>query len=422
MYNKVITGQEKGVVLGNFVSLSTLQSINYILPVIILPYLIRIIGFSKFGLIAFAQAFVQYFMLLTDYGFSLTATRRISLCRSQREDLSKIFSSVMTVKLLFAALSLIILLAVINFIPKFRKDYLVYLLSFGAVVGNTLFPVWFFQGQEKMKFISVINITAGLVYAVSIFVFVKSPVDYLLVPALNSAYAVFCGITGFFTAFRSFNLQFIRQDYADITSEIKTGWSIFISVICVNAYTSTRVFVVGLLANNLLTGYYAIAERIAGAFQTFPLDSLSQSIYPRLNSIFARNKKRAFSLMSRIQRSTDLIFLGVTPLAIAFAPFIVRVACGHKYWQIILALRVLLVGAYFVAVNAFRIQFLLVCGKQKEYSRIHVAAALLGLPLIIASVYYLSYLRAALSTVVIEAGILLASIKILRSYWRSKLQ
>ncbi len=312
MKHKHITHKERKTVLENFVSLSSLQSINYILPVIVLPYLIRIIGFEKFGLIAFAQALVQYFMIFTDYGFSLSATREISLCRHEKDRVCAIFSSVMTVKIVLAAVSFLILLALINFVPKFSKDWLVYVLSFGAVIGNTLFPVWLFQGHEKMRFISIINIVAGMIYAISIFIFIREPRDYLFAPILNSAYYLVAGISGLYVAFKKFDLSFNLQGYSSITKELKAGWNVFISIISINAYTTTRVFAVGLLTNNILTGYYAIGEKIANVFQTFPLESLSQAIYPRLNSIFAKNKRRAFNLMNRIQdpriRNLPLLF------------------------------------------------------------------------------------------------------------------
>ncbi|MFA5311417.1 MAG: flippase [Candidatus Omnitrophota bacterium] len=410
-----ITTKEKKTVINNFISLSTLQSINYILPVLALPYLIRVIGPEKFGLIAFAQALIQYFMIFTDYGFSLSATRKISLCRNDKEKVCLVFSSVMTIKILLALVGFIILLLLITFIPKFKNDWLIFVLSFGAVIGNTLFPIWFFQGQEKMKFISIINILGGIIYTLSIFVFIKSPQDFILVPALNSGFFLITGICALYIAFKRFNLEFIFQGYSDILAEMKTGWSIFISIVSVNAYTATRIFAVGLLTNNTLTGYYAIAERIANAFQTFPLESFSQAIYPRLNSIFAKNKKRALKLMERLQNSVSLIFVLVIPVAIILSPFIVRIICGARYQEVVSSLRLLLIGVFLVVVNVFRVQFLLVSGRPKAYSKIHIRAAIIGLPLIFISIFYFSYLGAAISTVLIEAGVLIATLRLSRN-------
>ena len=132
---------ERKTVINNVAFLSVLQTITYLLPAVVLPYLFRVIGPEKFGLIAFAQAFVQYFMILTDYGFSITATKEISLCRHEPAKVCRAFSSVMTVKIALSFLSLITLGLLVYFIPKFRSDWLVYVFSFGAVIGNTLFPL-----------------------------------------------------------------------------------------------------------------------------------------------------------------------------------------------------------------------------------------------------------------------------------------
>ena len=409
---KIITPKEKKIILENFASLTTLQSINYVLPLIVLPYLVRTIGPEKFGLIAFAQAFIQYFMILTDYGFSLSATRKISLCTGQK-DTCAIFSSVMTVKFILAGASFLILMIIINFVPKFKHDWLLYVFSFGAVIGNTLFPVWFFQGQEKMRYISIINIAGGLIYAGFIFLFIRSPRDYLLVPLFNSLFFLGTGIMGLRVAFKKFNLEFVIQSYSDIKEELKTSWNIFTSVVAINAYTTTRIFAVGLLTNNILTGYYSIAERIAGVVQTFPLASLSQAVYPRISKIFSRSKKRALGLMHKAQHSTTLTCLICVPVIFFISPLIIRFACGVQYPEVIISLKLLLISIFFTSANAFKVQFLLVCGRADIYSRIHIRAALLGLPLIFIFIHYFSYLGAAVATITIEAIIFISTSQIL---------
>ncbi|MCG2714014.1 MAG: flippase [Candidatus Omnitrophica bacterium] len=409
MASKIITKQEKKIVFQNFISLSTLQGINYILPLIVLPYLIRVIGIEKFGLIAFAQALVQYFMILTDYGFSLSATRKISLCADSDKKISAIFSSVMTVKLIFALISFLLLCVILALIPKFRDDWLVYILSFGAVIGNTLFPIWFFQGKEKMSYITKVNVFSGIIYAICIFIFINSPKDYLLVPLLNSLLFIIAGILGLYIAFRRFELKFILQKYTDIQKELKTGWDIFISVVSVNAYTTTRVFAVGLLTNNVFTGYYSLAERIANVIQSFPMDSFSQAVFPRISKVFAKNKQRAMAIMYRIQDNITLGFVISLPIAYFLSPWIILFACGYQYQEVIFTLRLLLGAVFFVGANVFKVQFLLVCGKPDLYAKIHIFAAIIGLPLIFLLIIKFSFLGAAIATVLIEAGVFICT-------------
>lgn len=402
---RIVTHKEKRIVLGNFLSLTSLQTINYFLPLIVLPYLIRIIGMGKFGLIAFAQSLVQYFMIFTDYGFSLSATKTISLIGEHKQKINEVFSSVMTVKLIFSAISFLILCVLLFFVPKFKADWLIYVLSFGSVIGSTLFPVWFFQGKEKMSYIAVVNVLSGLIYALCIFIFVDGPEDFLLVPLFNSLLSIISGVLGLYIAFRKFRIEFILQKYTSIKRQLKTGWDIFISILSINAYTTSRVFAVGLLTNNVITGYYSLAEKIANYIKTFPMDSFTRAVFPRISNVFARNKQRAIAIMYRIQDGITLGFVVSLPLAYLLAPWIIKIACGETYQEVVLTLRLLLAGVFFVGANNFKVQFLLVCGKQDLYARIHIAAALIGLPLIFISICQFSYMGAAFTTVLTEAGV-----------------
>jgi len=404
-HKKIVTHQERKIVLENFISLTTFQGISYLLPLVVLPYLIRVIGMEKFGLIAFAQSLVQYFMILTDYGFSLSATRTLALIKNNQHKTNALFSAVMSVKLIFTLISLVILCLIIFFVPRFREDWIVYLLCFGTVIGNSLFPVWFFQGKEKMHYIALINVFSSMINAICIFIFINQSQDYQLVVLFNSLLSIISGMLALYMAFWKFKLKFILQKYVDIKRELFAGWDIFISILAVNIYTTSRVFAVGLLTNNLLTGYYSLAERIANIIQTFPMDSFTRAVYPRISNVFVKNKQRATAIMYRIQDNITIGFLISLPIAYFLAPVIIRLASGVLNQDIVLALRLLLGGVFFVGANNFKIQFLLVCGKQKLYAKIHVVAALIGLPIIFILIDEFSYIGAAFATVLIEAGV-----------------
>jgi PST family polysaccharide transporter len=393
------------MVLHNVTSLSGLQVITYIIPVIVLPYLFRVLGPEKFGLISFAQAFVQYFMILTDYGFSVCATQEISLYLEDKAKVCNVISAVMTIKTILAFLGLLILCMVVYFVPKFKNDWMVYALSFGVVIGNTFFPTWFFQGSERMKYTAKINIIGEFFYAFGIFLFIHGPQDYLMVPTVTSLSALLTGLLGQYILFARFDVSLKLPKLQDLRRHLRSGWNVFISVVAINAYTSTRVFAVGLLTNNTLTGFYSIAERISNMVQTFPLSSFTQAIFPRLSRIYHKSKIKAFEIMKQVQLITVIVSLIFLPLFFMLAPWIIKLVCGGVYPAAILSLRFLLISVFFISANAFRVQFLLVCGKTDAYSKIHITMAIIGLPLIILLIYAYSYAGAAMATTIIEAGV-----------------
>jgi len=401
----MVDPHEGSRVLRNVTSLSGLQAVTYLFPIIILPYLFRVIGPEKFGLIAFAQAFVQYFMILTDYGFSICATKEISLCHEDKVKVCNVISAVMAIKTILAFLSLLTLCIVVYFVPRFKDDWMVYALSFGAVIGNTIFPAWFFQGMESMKYTAKLNIIGEFAYAFGIFLLIHGPNDFLLVPTITSLSALITGLGGQYILFTRFDVSFQLPKLKDLHQQLRAGWNVFISVLAINAYTTTRVFAVGLLTNNTLTGFYSIAEKIANAVQTFPLSSFTQAIFPRLSKIFHKNKMKAFEIMKQVQWITVIVSLIFLPLIFILAPFIVKLVCGGTYPEAILSLKFLLISVFFISSNAFRVQFLLVCGKTDTYSRIHITMAAIGLPLIIIFIYSFSYRGAAMATAIIEASV-----------------
>ena len=403
--------EDKRRLLSNFMSLSVLQGANYVLPLITLPYLVRVLGPEKYGLIAFAQAFIQYFNILTDYGFNLSATREISIHRNNAQKVSEIFSSVMIIKFCLLVLSFVIMSILVFSFWKFRQDWLIYYLTFGMVVGQVLFPVWFFQGMERMKYITFLNITAKLIFTFAIFVFIHQASDYIYVPLLNLFGYLVAGALALWIVFRGFKVGFKVPSYSSLIHQLKEGWYIFISQVAISGYNSSRLFAVGLFTDNTITGYYAIAEKLMNVVITFPLASLLQSLYPRLTKIYSENKERAIRLMNKFQSITTIAYLIGLPVLYFLAPWVIKIISDEPYPETILSFRLLLLAVFFISANAFRVHFLLISGKDDVYLKIHTIMGIGGLILIFLMTYFFSFVGTCISIIIIELIVLILTIK-----------
>ncbi len=401
-------------ILDNIVSLFGLEGFSYILPLITFPYLTRILGPDKYGLIAFALAFIGYFQILTDYGFNLSATREVSIYRDDDEKISNIYSSVMVSKFLLMLLSLTIMTVVVFSFDKFRSDWLLYFFTFGLVLGNLLLPTWFFQGMEKMRYISILNILIGVIYTVAIFIFVRSPEDYLYVPLINSIGTIVIGFWSLGLVHRQFNVEFITPSMDDIKYQMKEGWHLFLSTLAISLYTTSNRFILGLFVSNTIVGYYSVAETIVRALQGL-ISPISQAIYPYFSKLQLENRSKA-----KIQLKKLLIFIGVFSFLISIvllfcAPVIVQLLAGGEYSESIPLLQILVFVVFAVGVNnILGIQGLVAFGYKEKFSTIVIIAGVIHLLLLIGLIVLLGSWGAAIAVVITEVIICIMEYIVLR--------
>lgn len=361
--------------LENFISLSTLQVANYILPLITLPYLVRVLGPEKFGLIAFAQAFIGYFNILTDYGFNLSATRDISINRKDNDKVSEIFSSVIVIKFGLLILSLFIMTLIIFSFDKFRSEWPIYYLTFGVVIGQVLFPVWFFQGMEKMKYITFLNILARIIFTISIFIFVKNASDFLYVPILSSLGSIVAGIVALWIVFKDFRVKFRMPDFERVKFHLKEGWYIFISTVAISLYTTSNTFILGLFTNNIIVGYYSAAEKIIRAAQGL-LSPVSQTIFPHVSKLINESKDAGIKFIRRITYLIGGLSFIISLVIFILANLIVEIILGSQYTESIIILRILAFLPFLVGLsNVFGVQTMLTLNYKKAFTNIIVFAS-----------------------------------------------
>lgn len=278
--NKVENKSQKRLLIENIASLSILQWVNYLVPLFLIPFLVRSLGIELFGLVMFAQSLSTIFIIFSDFGFTITGTRKVSIISKNKKQVSEIFWSLTTIKIAMLILLFCVLIMLIAIVPKFSSEPKLFIYSFGVTIGSTIFPSWFFQGIQKMKVITVVNATAKLIFATLVIVYVKSPKDYLLVPLFNSAGFILAGVLGMIYATRQVN--FVTPTIKNLNSHLRESAPVLFSSIATTLYTSSNVLILGFLTNNTITGVYASLEKVVLALKGL-YTPIYQAIFPWLS-------------------------------------------------------------------------------------------------------------------------------------------
>lgn len=400
MIQKFFQSKDNKRLLTNFLSLSVLQGTNLLLPLLTFPYLVKVLGIEKFGLISFALATVAYFEVLTDYGFDLSATRQISIHRSDKEKVVSIYSAVISIKMILTLVSFVLLSVLVFSFSKFSDLFLVYYYTFGRVIGKSIFPVWFFQGMEKMKITTYLNILAKVIFTVAIFVFVKEQEDFLLVPIFNSLGFIVVGIVAMAQIRFGFGVSFKFQSAETLLEHLKDGWHIFLSRIYVNIYTTTNTFLLGIMTNNIVVGYYSVANKIVEAL-TAPFPPASNALYPYMAKLFHENVQKFYQLVNRM----SLLFLGVASIlfigAFVFGEQIIRFVNGSFDQETYAIYVVLLFKIPLAPYGYFFSQVLINQNRKKEYLEIVKYTFIANIVLVPVFIYFYSGFGMAVSVLLV---------------------
>jgi PST family polysaccharide transporter len=365
----------------NIVSLFLLQGLNYLIPMAVLPYLVRVLGIETYGLVAFAQSFAQYLNVLTDYGFNFSATRSIAQVRDQPAQISRIFCCVFLIKLLLTAVGLIALGCVLLTVTRIRHDSPIFLCAFAGVLGNVLFPGWYFQGMQRMRSIAIISGATKALSAFLIFVFVHNSRDGTRAVAIQSLGMLLAGSFGLVVCIRSTKLELKWPSGQDLRTCSSEGWHLFISTASVSLYTNTNIVLVGILAGNVQAGYFSAADKLVRAINGL-VGPISGAVFPYVNSLALRSREAALIFIARsLKWMSGLTLLPVIAMFVFARP--IAVLCfGQAAVGAIPVMRWIALLPFFIAIsNVLGVLTMLTFGLDKQFSRILISAGLLNLAL-----------------------------------------
>ena len=333
-------------ILANFSYLSLLQVFAILFPLLTYPYLLRVIGLELYGVIIFAQSIINYVSLVINFGFNMSGARNVAIYKQDRARLSRIVTSIYWCKFILWLVCLVLYLSVISMVPFFEDHYWVYVLSFLLTFNELLLPIWFFQGIEKMKYITFVNLSARLLFVVAIFLFVHRQEDYLLVPLLNGIGAILAGCLSLYIVLGKERVRFSLMPVRELRSAYKESLPLFVSILSTQIYVNVNKLVIGSFLGMLEVSIYDMADKVL-LLMKLPASMIAQAVFPKI------------SREQNIRFINHVMFLSVG-IALLFyismffgSDWLVYLLAGEHIEEASVIMRLLGISAILTSINGF---------------------------------------------------------------------
>ena len=398
----------------NALSLYGVYLPNYFIPLLVIPYLMRVLGAAGWGLVAFTQAFGAYVGVVVEFGFFLSANREVARHREDREKLGEILAGVLGARGFLSLICVGPALAAGIWVPIFRDHPDLYRagLFWGLVQGFSM--SWFFQGLERMRLVMALETPAQFLGILAIFLFVHRPKEAWLVLVIQGAAYGLPAAIELALAYREipFRLPTLRS----IREGLHMGTSMFLYRGSLELYARGNALILGLFVPPQLVGFYAAAEKIARASYRL-LGPVTQALYPRMSYLLhsARDKAHRLARMG-------VVVIGIGGMALTLfvylsAPWLIRIIAGPEFTPAVPLLRILSLMPVLIAIGqAYGTQWMLPLGLDRSFNFVMILAGAIDLVLALILAPRYADVGMAWVAVITEALIAVGFYLVLRFY------
>jgi PST family polysaccharide transporter len=304
----------------------------------------------------------------------------------------------MIIKMILFIASFLALIIVILLFDKFTQEWKLYLLTFGIVLGQAIFPLWFFQGLEKMKYIMAINILAKILFTISIFIFIHDTAHYIFVPLIQSSGFIFAGLLALYLIRKRFKIRFIFPAALVLKKQLSRGWNIFLSSVSSNIYKTNDIFILGIFGTEEIVGYYVIAKKLIDISNQFAV-IISQVIFPYISNTIKLYYQKVIQFLKSIFYILAGVTLTIGLIFLLFPEQIVYLVAGETYPLSIQVLKILAFVPLIIGINVPAVQIFLGSGKDKIYSRVLIAGGIMNTILTFSLIPFFSHLGACFAVI-----------------------
>lgn len=271
--------EKKRSLLSNTFFLYLLTFSNYVFAFITIPYQTRILGPDFFGIISFALAFFSYFLLFIDFGFILSATKSIAEDSDNQNHVGRMLTAVSVSKFLLFVLSLLILFIFTFVSEKVWDNRIIIILYLVLAFFTSITPDFIYRGWENMMMVSLVAVVVRGTFTFLVFLFLKEPQDYILVPIFQIVGVLVSLVIIFYDLFVHKGIRFKRISFKEVYSIMKESSVYFLSRIASTVFTSANTIIIGLIYPSAIVGFYSSAEKFK-VLASQAASPISDSLYP----------------------------------------------------------------------------------------------------------------------------------------------
>ena len=322
------------IILKNTGYLSIIEILRMAMPFIALPYIIQTVGGENYGKAVFAQTIISYFSIFINWGLDISAVKNVSVNRNNSVELNKIISTVLTIKLILFLISFIFLLLCINVVALMNTYKVLLLFAFITCFSEILFPVWFYQGIEKMKFLTIVRTASILFYTIAIFIFIRQPADYEKIVLLQSLSNIVAGFISIYLLFYVNKIKLICPKYSDLKETFYSSFPFFMSRLSVILNNTMAKTISGIFFSMEAVAAFDLAQKIA-TVSLVPLQMLNQAVYPHI----AKTMNRQFA--KKFLNINACLSLFIALFVFILAPYAIHFFASEQLDEAVTLLRIL---------------------------------------------------------------------------------
>lgn len=385
----------------NFIYNFSLNMINVLFPLIMIPYVFQKLGAENFGKYNFAISFSQWFLVFAAFGTAVYGVREIAKNRNDQKKLESTFTEIFIVNFLATISSFFLFLVFIALNPKTNSEMELFLVVALSILLNIFSIDWFYMGLENFKVITIRTLIIKFISLIGIFLLIHGQKDYVIYTLIM---VLAIGLSNVINFIYSRKFVRLRLKRIQLKNHLKPLSIFFFSSIIVSMYTIFDVIFLGFFSTHVDVAYYTITKQIYYIALSVTL-SISMVLSPKLTYL-AKNDFEAYKTM--LKKSLDYIYLFSIPAMIGLVVLskdILWLIGGEELQAASNSLITLAALVFIVSLGTWQYNQLIVpLGHEKIGMKIQLLMALISLLFNILLVPNYGYLGASISLVIAEAS------------------